>query len=446
MAHYDSVPFSPGACDNAAAVAILLELARIWKADPPSRPVILAFTAAEEVGLAGAEALAANLDDVEFAIALDLIGGDGPLVVNGASTLIGHAELAWLRDAADRAGVDLTFPLAHRVISRWWPNAERSDHGPFTRRGIRAVHFYNRGNDGDWIDLAYHSRDDVPARVHRDQVAAVGRLVRALGEKPEPAHAGDGFVVPVVHWVIARWLLVAIELALIAITALALLRQRRARSPGAGLLVGAGCYVGAFVLAIVVERLVLAYPGAWLQSPLRFAIAFALVLAGAFGLLTRLVARFTMWSGALRYRAFAAIVCLAIGVLLVAVGAAELAWIWLVPAVVIAIAPAPVGLLASLIPPVLVLHPLQLREAAWNGFLPASLPLAAALGLLAVPMIAAAAWAWRSRRLPAGPLGSLGLGVGCGLAVSIGFLIAVTAQTTCSSKQFREIGLACERV
>jgi hypothetical protein len=447
MAHYDSVPRSPGACDNAAAVAILFQLAMAMSTEPPSRPVILAFTAGEEVGLVGAEILADDLaDDVDFAISLDLIGGDGPLVVNGASKLIGDAELAWLRDGADRAGVDLSFPLVHRVVSRWWPQAERSDHGPFTRRGARAVHFYNRGNDGEWIDLAYHSPRDTPSRVHPEQVAAVGRLLRALVATPVPPHTGDGFVVPIVHWVIARWLLVAIELALVLMTALALARQRRARSPGTGLLVGAGCYLVAFVIAIVIERVVLAYEGAWMHSPLRFSIAFMLVLAGTFGLLTRLVARFTKWTGVLRYRALASLVCLAIGILFLAVGAAELAWIWLVPAAVIAIAPAPVGLVASLLPPILALHPLQLREAAWNGFLPPSLPLAALFGLLAVPTIAAAAWAWRSRRLPPGPLGSLGLGVGCGLAVSLGFLIALSATTTCSSSQFEQFGLACERV
>ncbi len=447
MAHYDTVPRSPGACDNAAAVAILLELARALKAEPPERPVILAFTSAEEVGLAGAESLAAKLgDQIEFAIALDLIGGDGPLVVNGASKLIGASELAWLRDAADRAGTELTFPLAHRVVSRWWPQAERSDHGPFTRRGVRAIHFYNRGNDGDWVDLAYHSERDAWPRVHREQVASVGRLVRALVATPMPAHDGDGFVVPLAHVVIPRWLLVALELVFATVTILSLARQRRTRVRGAGILLGGACYVGAVVLAIVVERIATAYPGAWLLSPLRMTIALTLVIAGAFGLLTRLVARFTAWTGDVRYRALASITCLAIGLALLAIGAAELAWIWLLPALVIAVAPGVVGAIVSLLPAVLVLQPLQLREAAWNGFLPASLPLAAAIGLLAVPTMAAVAFAWRSRLVPRGPLGTLTLGVGCGLAVALGLGFAITTQTTCSSSEFERFSLACERV
>ena len=87
MAHYDTVAGSPGAVDNAAGVAVVLELARVLAAEPPPQPVMLVFTAAEEIGLVGAEALAAEYADrTSFAIALDLIGGDGELVVNGVAS------------------------------------------------------------------------------------------------------------------------------------------------------------------------------------------------------------------------------------------------------------------------------------------------------------------------------------------------------------------------
>lgn len=447
MAHYDSVAHSPGACDNAAAVAILLELARVLVAEPPTRPVILAFTAAEEPGLVGAEALAVELgDEIDFAIALDLVGGDGPIVLNGASRLIGETELAWIMDAADRAGVALDPSLAHRVVSRWWPQAERSDHGPFTRRGIRAVHVYNRGNDGEWVDTAYHSPRDTWPRVHRESVAAVGRLVRALATSPTPAHGGDGFVVPIAHAVVPRWSLVTFELVLAAVALFVLTRRRGPKAPGPGLVAGAACYLIALLATVLFEHYVLPYTGAWLLAPLRTTIALALVFGGLFGLVTRIVARFVSWTGALRYRALASLTCLAIGLVLVAIGAAELAWIWLVPAAVIAIAPAPLGLVASLLPPILVLHPLQLREAAWNAFLPTSLPLAAWIGLLGVPTIATISYTLRSRPLRSGPLGSLVLGVGCGLAVASGFLVAVTTKTTCSSSEFERFSVACERV
>lgn len=57
MAHYDSVPMSPGAGDDGAGVAAILETARALKTESPfQHPIMLIFTDAEENGLIGAEA------------------------------------------------------------------------------------------------------------------------------------------------------------------------------------------------------------------------------------------------------------------------------------------------------------------------------------------------------------------------------------------------------
>jgi hypothetical protein len=54
-AHYDSVPAGPGASDDGAAVASVLEIARILAARPaPRHPIILLLTDGEEAGLLGA--------------------------------------------------------------------------------------------------------------------------------------------------------------------------------------------------------------------------------------------------------------------------------------------------------------------------------------------------------------------------------------------------------
>ncbi|HSK03969.1 MAG TPA: M28 family peptidase, partial [Kofleriaceae bacterium] len=226
LAHYDTVGKSPGAIDNAVAAGVLIELARALRDAPPPAPVVLAFPANEEIGLVGSEALAASLaagpagpaGDVAFAIALDLVGGSGPLSLNGAGTQIRQRELRWLAAAAGRAGTTLRAPLPHRVISRWWPQLERSDHGPFTRRGIRAVHLYHRGQDGEHIDLAYHSARDTLARVDRGAVDELGRVLRALAASPPPAPDGggpDGFWVPVArNTVVPRAALLALALVL----------------------------------------------------------------------------------------------------------------------------------------------------------------------------------------------------------------------------------------
>ncbi len=57
MAHYDSVPSSPGAADDAAGVASVLEITRALKAQgTPARDVIVLITDGEEAGLLGATA------------------------------------------------------------------------------------------------------------------------------------------------------------------------------------------------------------------------------------------------------------------------------------------------------------------------------------------------------------------------------------------------------
>lgn len=56
-AHYDTVPNSPGASDDGAGVATLLETARVLRAGPTlRRDVVLLFTDGEELGLLGADA------------------------------------------------------------------------------------------------------------------------------------------------------------------------------------------------------------------------------------------------------------------------------------------------------------------------------------------------------------------------------------------------------
>jgi len=454
MAHYDTVRDSPGAVDNAAAVGVLIEVARMLHEGAPGVPVIIAFTANEEIGLVGAEQLAAKRgDEVAFAIALDLIGGSGELSINGASTLIGAPELRWLASAADRAGVVVRAPLAHRVISRWWPQAERSDHGPFTRRGVRAVHLYNRGQDGEWIDLAYHSAGDVLERVDRARVAELGRLLLHLTDEAPPAAGGDGFWLPVVaNEVMPRWLLVAIELVLALGAFLALIAQRTAFArDGLGLVAGIGAFAVAVASTFAIELATAGnYIGPWLHAPLRAELALSLVLFGTLGLVTLALRRLRPWTGALRYLVIAVVIPLVVGCVMLALGAAELAWIWLVPAAVAAIAPRlgvarSLGPIALLLPVALVLAPNQLREAAWNGFLPITVPLTVWLALLGAPFVAAVAWGFR-RRTTTGPLGAFVLPVGCLLSVIAGVIVLSRAHPSCSPPDFNQFHLACERV
>lgn len=84
IAHHDAVPGSPGANDNAAAVAVLLALLdRLARRGPRGVRVRLLFTAAEERGYLGARAYVRQerLDDVVGALSLELCGIGDALAV-----------------------------------------------------------------------------------------------------------------------------------------------------------------------------------------------------------------------------------------------------------------------------------------------------------------------------------------------------------------------------
>lgn len=81
-AHYDSVPFGPGASDDGAGVVTLLETLRALKAGPPLKnDVVFLFTDGEELGLLGAAAFVDNypqLGDVGLALNFEARGSRGP--------------------------------------------------------------------------------------------------------------------------------------------------------------------------------------------------------------------------------------------------------------------------------------------------------------------------------------------------------------------------------
>lgn len=80
--HYDSVPTGPGAGDDGAGVAALLETLRALRAGPPLKnDLILVVTDAEELGLLGAEAFAAEhpwMREVGLVLNFESRGGGGP--------------------------------------------------------------------------------------------------------------------------------------------------------------------------------------------------------------------------------------------------------------------------------------------------------------------------------------------------------------------------------
>ena len=81
-AHYDSVPAGPGASDDGAGAAAVLEIARALKSMPaPQHPVILMIDDGEEAGLLGARAFVDFhpwAKEVRAAVNLEARGSSGP--------------------------------------------------------------------------------------------------------------------------------------------------------------------------------------------------------------------------------------------------------------------------------------------------------------------------------------------------------------------------------
>ena len=211
LAHIDSVAESPGAVDNAAAVAVLLELARTTAATD----LCVAFPDGEEVGLVGSTDLALALadwhpapDGLELVVSTELLG-QGGVAVMGLGAAWDDRRLGWLARALDPVP---EVPFAYRVYSRQMPRGERSDHAPFALLlGRPSLLVFGRGDGVVFAD--YHQPADrtasraplAAAATTLDQLATAPPLPRAEGRLPDASTVVEGWLWPT--W--ASWLTIA---------------------------------------------------------------------------------------------------------------------------------------------------------------------------------------------------------------------------------------------
>lgn len=185
-AHYDSVPTSPGADDNASGVAVMLACARALARASPALPVAFVAFNAEEDGVLGSadfvmrRARGRGLR-VREAHVLEMVGFSSwdrgsqraplpllrPLTPDTGNFLglLGrgrsNAAVSGIVRTAEATTPDLrVFGLmTYLGIDRLLPVLHRSDHSPFWRAGIPAVL---------WTDTAefrnphYHRASDLP--------------------------------------------------------------------------------------------------------------------------------------------------------------------------------------------------------------------------------------------------------------------------------------------
>jgi Zn-dependent M28 family amino/carboxypeptidase len=194
-AHYDSVPGSPGADDNASGVAALLEISRFVLGAAPAATVRCVAFVNEEPPFFLTEAMGSRRyaraaraagEDIRLMLSLETIGYYSrtpgsqrypPLVgrfhpdradfVAFVSNLRSRAALR-RAVAAFRAGSD--FPVEHTATFGLIPGVGWSDHASFWREGYRAVMVTDTAL---YRYPYYHDVEDTPDKLDFEALARV---------------------------------------------------------------------------------------------------------------------------------------------------------------------------------------------------------------------------------------------------------------------------------
>jgi Zn-dependent M28 family amino/carboxypeptidase len=165
--HYDTVPVTGGADDNASGTAAVLEVARVAAARGLAGDNCFILFSAEELGLFGSRAYVGSLDDDEITairvmLNLDVVGVNQPLGLIGSEDV---ADVA--RIEADRLNIDATVSTL--------PENAGSDHLSFQREGVPVIMF-NRPND-----LIHTPRDSLD-RIDRNLILEAIKVAYATLE------------------------------------------------------------------------------------------------------------------------------------------------------------------------------------------------------------------------------------------------------------------------
>ncbi|MFN7128958.1 MAG: M20/M25/M40 family metallo-hydrolase [Brevundimonas sp.] len=170
MAHYDSVPGSPGAADDASGVAAVLEAVRAIKArGPTERGLVVLLTDGEELNLDGARAFFSEhplRDRVGAVVNLEARGGGGRAMM--FETGPGNAETIDLyAEAARRAQGGPSSNALAIFVYRLMPNG--TDFTLAADRGLAGVNLAFIGRPAQ-----YHSPSSTPDALDQGSVQHIG--------------------------------------------------------------------------------------------------------------------------------------------------------------------------------------------------------------------------------------------------------------------------------
>jgi hypothetical protein len=294
-AHYDSVPAGPGASDDGAAVAALLEIARILAARPPPRhPIVLLLTDGEEAGLLGATLFVQQhplSKQVQAAVNMEARGTSGPSLMFETGT-----ANAWLMGLYGSAVARPITNSLYYVVYKQLPND--TDFTVFKAAAYQGFNFAFIGDVG-----RYHTPLDNVANASLSSIQHQGdnalATLSALANSPtlNPPIAEsvffDGFARGLIAWPASLTLPAALLslLLLLAETAILLrlgaVASREILWGGVGticmLVSGGALCSGLLAVGIAVGRVPPMDGGSWISQPLPMhvaAAAIALLAAG----------------------------------------------------------------------------------------------------------------------------------------------------------------------
>jgi len=205
-AHYDTVAHSPGANDNASAVASLLELARAFRRHQPRRSLRLVFFTNEEQpwfrtpwmgSMVHGRGCATRGEDVRAMLCLECMGCYSDEPRSQRYPLVLAPFYPSRGDFISFVGNLRSRQLVRRVITAFREQAAfpseglattelvwdicRSDHYPFWRQGYAALMVTDTAN---FRYAAYHQPTDLPEGLDYERcarvVAGLAEVVRGL--------------------------------------------------------------------------------------------------------------------------------------------------------------------------------------------------------------------------------------------------------------------------
>jgi hypothetical protein len=254
LAHYDSETHAPGAGDDGAGVAAMLETIRALRAGPPlAHDVIWLFTDGEEAGLLGAQAYVADTvrlhREVGVALNFEGRGNQGPSLTFEVSSQNGWV----IREYARAAPTPIASSLFYEAY-RHLPN--NTDFTPLRNAGVTGLNFAFIGGFS-----YYHSPADTPAHLDLGSLQHHGdymlSLVRHFGNISLTQTKGPDYTFfnPIGTWLVcypAAWNLLLTTLAICLLLVVVALAIRRRLLSLPSLLGGALAWLLGLVLLLVV--------------------------------------------------------------------------------------------------------------------------------------------------------------------------------------------------